>query len=231
MNIEQIKEKFEKEYKGEKYLLFQPKNETKYLVVVFNGATRDRYSMWSFFYNQEHSWHDTAYLFLKDDQDESYFWWYLSKKDLFRDIIKDTSSSLGVSPKETVMIGSSMGGYAALLYGMELGVKGVISLRPQINFDSAKSFFTINKLKDIWVDLDILIDSIDEKNMPISYINYSEFPTDAIAAYHWIDKVKRKKTISIIHHNKGTEHVSWNPDKNFILNLINFMLSVENSWS
>lgn len=224
-----VLDNFEVELFGKKHLFFAASSPKK-LVVVFNGATRNRYSMWSYFYNEKHNWNDTSYLFLKEGDDPDYFWWYLKDEEAYGNIIEHYISSQGLNPKDVVTMGSSMGGYASMYFGLKLKVQGCIGFRPQIDYLSASQFFTIGRLKDLWVDLDCLIDQCSEDQLPMMYLNYSDFAHDKLAAYHWIDSLKKKKTLSIIHPVSGPDHVSWNPDKEFVQNVIDFMYSIKRSW-
>ena len=47
--------------------MFYPAKKAVRLVIIFNGATKNRYMMFSHFWNNKEVWPDTAYLFLKDD--------------------------------------------------------------------------------------------------------------------------------------------------------------------
>lgn len=224
--IKIILEKFEFERNGIKYLYFPARNPKK-LVVSFNGATRNKYSMWSFFYNESHSWEDTSYLFLKDDSDPNYFWWYLKDSEYFSDIIEYHIQKLNLTSKAVIMLGSSMGGYACIYYGLKFGVRGCISFSPQIDYLTASKFFTVARLKDIYVDLNDLIKSVPDDELPMMYLNYSDFPHDKLAAYHLIDEMKKSKTLSLIHPTSGSEHCSWNPDEKFVRSLLELMYSID----
>ncbi len=74
--IENVLKKYEQETFG-KRVLFYPASKPSRLVVVFAGANRGHYAMWSWFYRQNEDWSDCSYLFLTEDTDPNRYWWYL----------------------------------------------------------------------------------------------------------------------------------------------------------
>ena len=82
--IEYIKAKYEHTMFGKEFL-FYPAQEPKRLLIFFNGATKNRYMMFSWFWNDKEIWKDTAYLFLKDDTT----CWYLGNNEI--SLIEDFS--------------------------------------------------------------------------------------------------------------------------------------------
>lgn len=52
-------------------------------------------------------------------------------------IIDQAMTTTGVSPQEVVMLGSSMGGTAALRFGIAYGVKGIAAICPHIDLDTS----------------------------------------------------------------------------------------------
>jgi hypothetical protein len=67
--------------------------------------------------------------------------YYLGERgDLFveratRRIIDEVVASAGNAPDEIVTVGSSMGGTAALKFGLDLGVRGIVAIGPHIDLD------------------------------------------------------------------------------------------------
>ncbi|MBU0761560.1 MAG: hypothetical protein KKD39_00905, partial [Candidatus Altiarchaeota archaeon] len=96
--------------------------------------------------------------------------------DYFKKIVDD------VQPEKTVMIGSSMGGYAAILFGTLMNADTVISFVPQTILDKEKHKRGIprEKCEEKYVDLKNVIKS--EKAKTKYHIYYGSDREDIIQA-------------------------------------------------
>lgn len=212
--IDYVKSKYEHTLYDQEYLFFPAKNP-KRLWILFCGAQKNRYTMWSWFWNDNEDWQDTAYLFLKDES----FSWYLGFEDkplveTYTALIKKIINECNLEPKNVFSIGHSMGGYAALFYGITLGFKGIFAFRPQIDWPNAATFFSVNQLKNRWIDINELL--INKTAIPLIYLQFGEFEPDKQAGYKLIDTLKSRESLSIIQKTTNTQHIGHEPTKKFI---------------
>jgi len=221
-SIESIKKKYEKNLFNLEHLFFPARNP-KRLYIVFNGAPKNRYMMWSWFYDDER-WTDTSFLFLKDDTTS----WYIGEDGSlvksYINLINHYMKLSRLTHKQLFTIGSSMGGYAALLYGIMLEVNGVFSFRPQIDYANAASFFLVEKLRHHWIDLNNLVKKY--KNLPKMYLQCGMFENDKAAMNTFIDTLKNHSTVIIFHKTTETTHMGFTPSKDFIKKTLKFLESI-----
>ncbi len=220
--IEYVKNKYEQSLHGIEYLLYPAQNPRR-LFILFNGATVGKYTMWSWFWRADESWDDTAYLFLKDDDIR----WYLGSEDnskvgAYRDIINHVIQSLGLTNSQVCTIGHSMGGYAALYYGLQLHVGCIYVFRPQVTWQAAALHYSVKKLRNIWIDLDLLVRR--HETVPRLYMQYGEFLPDTIAAHAFIDAYTEKQGIMIIEHTNHPEHLGYYPTQKQIESTVQFLM-------
>lgn len=220
--IAYVKSKYEHTMHGVDYLLYPAKNP-KQLWVLFNGALVGKYTMWSWFWRENESWDEVAYLFLKDDDIR----WYLGsneapKTQIYRDIITNVMQSLGLEPSQLCTIGHSMGGYAALYYGLLLQAGCVYVFRPQVTWDAAALYYSVKKLEDIWVDLDVLARA--QQQVPRLYLQYGEFLPDKIAGKALIDAYTEKQSFMMVERTDHPEHMGFHPTKQQIEKTIAFLM-------
>lgn len=224
--IEYVKATYEINLHGIDCLLYPAKNP-KRLWVLFNGATVNRYTMWSWFWDTKEAWEDTTYLFLKDDR----ITWYLgSEKEpltsLYCAIITDIMRRSNLSPSDVYMIGHSMGGYAALYYGLLLHVGGIFALRPQIDWYHGIQYFSIKKLEKIWVNIDELI--LKTKYIPYMYLQFGEFGPDKGAGETCISALLKKKACAIVEKTMNASHMGYHPTKEFINATLSYFELIQN---
>lgn len=195
--------------------LFYPAKQPQRLYVLCNGATIGKYTMWSWFWRDDEVWEDTAYLFLKDDAIR----WYLGTQeepltDTYCAIINTVMHWCGLTANQVYTIGHSMGGYAALHFALKLGLAGAFVLRPQIDWQTAAQYFSVKKLQDIWVDLDMLVRTAT--NIPLLYLQYGEFVPDKQAGLHLLAALIEKKAFVILEKTTNEEHTGYHPSKVYI---------------
>ena len=121
-------------------------NNSKKLVIIFSGATRT-FNLISGFINEksrDYLWISEADLF-----GDQYFRWY--SDEVYTEIL---STILPRYEKQNIFLcGSSMGGYAALKYGMLFSTPNYIIRAPQIDLQIASKHFTMSRATgfiDIW---------------------------------------------------------------------------------
>ncbi len=186
--------------------LFYPAKQAKRLLIFFNGARKNKYIMWSWFWNDKEIWTDTAYLFLKDDD----ICWYLGNNE--KSFIQDYSNIINhyinvckLTKDKVFTIGGSMGGYAAIFYATLLGLKGAIALNPQVNkINNDTTRFFIQNTGDKWQDLDVVIRTYPV--IPNISLIFGAYPSDQAACYALIDEAKHKTPLLIIRRHPSTHH-------------------------
>lgn len=220
--IAQVKSRYEHTMHGIDYLLYPAKNP-KQLWVLFNGATVGKYTMWSWFWRDDECWDEVAYLFLKDDD----ILWYLGTKQepktaIYCDIITTVMQSLGLQSSQVCTIGHSMGGYAALYYGLLLQAGCMYIFRPQVTWDAAVTYYSVKKLKEVWIDLDALART--QGYVPRLYLQYGEFLPDKLAGKALIDAYTEKQSFMVVERTEHPEHIGFHPTKEQIENTITFLM-------
>lgn len=220
--IAYVKSNYEHVMHGVEYLLY-PAQHPKQLWVLFNGATPGKYTMWSWFWRDDEEWNETAYLFLKDDDIR----WYLGSSDapkthVYLDIITTVMQSLGLEPSQVCTIGHSMGGYAALYYGLLLGAGCVYTFRPQVTWDAAETYYSVKKLRDVWIDIDTLVR--EQSKVPPLYLQYGEFLPDKLSGKALIDAYAEHHGVMIVERTDHLEHLGYHPTKEQIEQTISFLM-------
>jgi hypothetical protein len=196
--IAYIKTKYEHIMFGKEHL-FYPARKAKRLLIIFNGTVKNKYSMFSWFWNDKEKWQNTSYLFLKDDTT----CWYLGNNEIsliedFSHIISHYITACKLTKDKVFTIGSSMGAYGALFYATILELGGVIALNPQVNKVSNEvTRYSISNTGSRWQDLDKVI-AAHTKAPNISLI-FSHNPQDQAAGYALLEKscvimIKRKSS-------------------------------------
>ena len=223
--IEYVKNKYQQTLFGQD-CLFYPATNPERLWILFGGRSLNLYTMWSWFWREDEQWENTAYLFLKDDS----FSWYLGSPtdsliENSSNIIKHFTDKCGLSNDHVFSIGHSMGGYAALFYGITLGFKGIFAFRPQIDWLNALRYFAVSELSSIWQDIDFLLKQSNKP--PYIYIQYGEFPPDKDAALKLVNVMKEKESIGIIQKTMNTNHVGFNPTKEFIKRTLDYFDNID----
>jgi hypothetical protein len=220
--IAYVKSKCEHTMHGIDYLLYSAQRP-KQLWILFNGATPGKYTMWSWFWRDDENWDDVAYLFLKDDDIR----WYLGsvespKTPIYLDIITNVMQSLGLEPSQVCTIGHSMGGYAALYYGLLLQACCIYTFRPQVTWDAAVTYYSVKKLHDVWVDIDTLVR--EQPTTPRLYLQYGEFMPDKLSGKALIDAYTERHGIMIVERTDHPEHLGFHPTKEQIEKTIAFLM-------
>lgn len=132
-------------------------------VVNFSSMNKGKFERWSWFW-QNRLAEPTLYLFLRDDEHHYYIGTdqnpLLSKRVA---VITKLLDSYSIPPHRSVAVGSSMGGYAAILFAHLLNMKAAISINPQVDKNSAKLHdytLWIRKMNEVgsgWKDLNEVI--------------------------------------------------------------------------
>lgn len=114
--------------------IYFPCEKAKRLLVLFSSMGKDRYDRYSWFWQEDEHWAETAYLFLKDDS----FNYFLGDDEkpltqTFRKIILHHMVLANVKEEQVFTVGGSMGGYAAIYYASLMQLNGAIVSNPQLD--------------------------------------------------------------------------------------------------
>jgi hypothetical protein len=225
--IAYVKNKYERTFEGIDYL-FYPAHHTKRLYIFCNGATVGKYTMWSWFWQDDEAWDETAYLFLKDDTIR----WYLGTieaplTETYCALIRSVIAQCGITEKQTYTIGHSMGGYAAIHFALRLGLGGVFALRPQIDWEYGTQFFSIKKLKGLWVDLDQHL--LQSPCVPRAYLQFGEFGPDKGAGLKFLNALIEKHAFVILEKTNNASHTGYHPTKEHIESTLTYLETIRTS--
>ncbi|MFA6491223.1 MAG: hypothetical protein WCW33_00125 [Candidatus Babeliales bacterium] len=201
--INYIKSKYEHTLFGKQHLFYPAKNP-KLLLIFFYGALKNRYLMWSQFWNDEEHWENSAHLFLKDDDTT----WYLGNdaQDFvpnYSNIINHYIAVCKLAPDHVFTIGCSMGGYAAILYAILLGLKGVIAFNPQVN-KASSMLGHFDGTGKRWRNLDEV--AYAASSLPNLSLVYCHAPHDEAAGNALIDEFRKKTSPIIIRRRYSDSH-------------------------
>jgi hypothetical protein len=200
-----IKNRYEHVMFGREHV-FYPAQKAQRLIISFMGAAKGRYSMWTWFWDDKETWKDTAYLFLKDED----ICWYVGNNEKsfiedYSNIIKHYIAVCNVSKNKVFTVGSSMGGYGAILYATLLGLGGAIALNPQIDKASNEvTRYSIEHVGTRWLDLDKVISSYAK--VPCLSLIFAYNPKDQAASYTLIDALKPKTGLLVVRRFPSNRH-------------------------
>jgi pimeloyl-ACP methyl ester carboxylesterase len=203
-----IKTKYEQIING-RACIFYPAKAPKKLVITFGYAMPDRYAMWTWFWRQDETWTDTAYLFLKDDD----LCWYLgnNEKPAFDDycaMINHFIEKCDVSKEHVFTAGGSMGGYAAILFATKLRLKGAIVDIPTVRKDIWQTYqppkTTKIQSEDRWLDVDTVMKESDY--IPFISIHHGRNKVDVLAAHALIDVLIYKAPLIVYRTTSKSAH-------------------------
>lgn len=227
--------KWDRDYVREKYRVamlgiegvFFPATNPKRLLVFFSSMGKDRYDRYSWFWKEDENWEETCYLFIKDDS----FHYFLGTdekemKNSIKKLINYYQSLSNIQPKNTYMIGGSMGGYAAIYFAFYTNARAAIVANPQITFKAAQMHQYQNWERHIremgsqWVDLDILATRSLYK--PAIYLEYGNYPADRKGCECLISTLIEANCLLIIRKEEWVDHTINSLFKSTIENAISF---------
>ncbi|UXH41307.1 MULTISPECIES: alpha/beta fold hydrolase [Pseudomonas] len=205
-------------------------DDPKRCVIAFSSMNKGKFERWSWFQEMHDAGSDDLYIILKDDSQHYYlgtdqqpsnikhyrfFEWILEKYK--------------ISPDNTFMLGSSMGGYAALYYGFWIGVRGIVSINPQTTYAACRMHSLqlwermAREAGTNWVDLDQYLYRF--KCKPAVYIEQSDYHADIAASSALIDALVSLK-IPHIRVFVGGEHGGTSITKDKLLNFMSLTYSL-----
>jgi pimeloyl-ACP methyl ester carboxylesterase len=209
-NSKYVREKYGIHMLGQ-HGMYYPCSAAKRLIVVFSSMGKDRYDRYSWFWQEDEHWIDSAYLFLKDDS----FHYFLGTDERplsqsFRKIILHHMSLAGVTEDQVFTIGGSMGGYAAIYYASLMQLNGAVVTNPQLDYASTRAHSYSNwerQIREIgsqWYDLGDFI--FKWPHIPNIYIEYGNYRADSIAAEKFISAARVGPSLVIVRKADWEDH-------------------------
>jgi len=195
-------------------IVFFPSLNCKRLVVCFSAMDiKNKFNRLSWFWDPLESWKEgTSFLYLCDPEYKYYIGDDSSPKfHKFEKIVKHYANKCGVDLGEIYTVGSSMGGYAAILFAFRLQLGGAVVGVPQVSKNYARMHNFSNWIKSMnntenqWIDLGEFLYRTDF-NLPNLYLEYGNYPADRFAAEKLIDIYRDRGGTCIVRKYNGTEH-------------------------
>ena len=228
---EYVLKHYEKTLHDKPFLFFPaPAGAARRLVVLFSGFNgRKTYNRYSWYWDESETWQtDTARLFLCDERSH----WYVGPagqddRGAWSDIILSTLKSLGLHRSQAITLGGSMGGYGALRYAIDLGLRAAIAVNPQLDLRSALRYKEDSWERQIracgsnFQDIADLIHRRDHR--PILYLEHSQGPSDTSGMADVLQALREHGGLVIEHTTPEHSHQSDRPDRAQIDSLIRFI--------
>lgn len=179
-NADYVVNKYQKNVLGQE-IIFLPSKKSNNLLVLFSAMNeKNRFDRLSWFWDEKEEFEKYNILYIADRE----YTYYLGteEKPLFHTyekIIKHYQNISQTTNNKTITVGSSMGGYGAILFAFKMGLKGAITGVPNINkrcalmHDFNNWYQSMNKTGSLWIDLDILLRRSNP--LPNLYIEYGNF--------------------------------------------------------
>lgn len=221
-----ILKNYEKTLHNLDYLVF-PAKQAKRLVILFSGLSGHKtYNRFSWYWDETEKWdRDTVYLFLNDLSEH----WYVGTeakplKEIYVSIIQSVLNEYDIKRENTFTIGGSMGGYGALFFAIDMGLKGAIAIHPQVTYKSTRKHRVNDwetKIRECGSQFYDLNDMIFKRSrIPLIYLEYGLYEADREAAEKLISATQKRQSFTIIRRTANPDHVTNNPSKMTIDNVI-----------
>lgn len=198
----------------------------KKAVICFSSMNPGKYERWSWFYEKHKAGSDDLYVILKDDDHRYYIGNDLVSMHVrHRKFITELLTKHKLSSDQLYMVGSSMGGYAAIYFGFLLNAAGIVSINPQIDYQSSRRHTLQNwerKIREIgsnWVDLNDFIYRF--KHKPKVHIEHGDYPADVSAAEKFVASLSEMK-ISYTREFTGGDHSATTINRHRLFDIIDF---------
>lgn len=179
------------------YLLF-PAIKADRLVILFSGL----------------SGHKTYNRF-------SWYWDVGTDKNPLREkyikIIQSVLNKYSIDRGKTITVGGSMGGYASLLFAFDMGLRGAISVHPQITYKSTRKHHINDwesKIRECGSQFYDLTDFIFKRHtIPFVYLEYGDYEADKEGAEELIQGLQKREALVVFRKTLSKDHVTNNPSK------------------
>lgn len=200
-------------------------------VINFSSMNPGKFERWKWFHDKPLIDRRALYVFLKDDEQH----YYIGTEEVptfkrYESIINTLLDQHCIPLNRVVSIGSSMGGYASLLFAFKLRFAASICVNPQVDLQSAKLHeleLWSRKIKEtgsLWEDLDAVVASCDAD--PVVYLRTSEYAADVSAADRLEAALRKKSSMLVRHFDRVSKHGWLGPNSSSINVTISSLLSL-----
>ena len=226
-NADYVLKKYEHEIDGKTFVYYPAKSPKRLIISFGYAAPFKAYGMWSWFWKDDEDWDDTAYLFLSDGYN-----WFLGTHDkpvfnTYINLIKHFIELCKLKPENVYTVGASAGGYAAILFGCTLGLRGAIADVP--NYDpetwNASIGWQMIKPEIAWKDLSKVI--LESPKIPFISIHHGDWSADVVAAHKIIDALKQRQAFYSVRRTVLKYHTAFTVNKEFVEREIEHMETQE----
>lgn len=198
----------------------------KRAVISFSSMSPGKYERWSWFNEKQKAGSDDLYIVFKDEDHHYYIGDDKVSMHLrHQKFILNLLSKHGLKTSDLYIVGSSMGGYAALYFGFWLNAAGIIAVNPQVDYQSARRHSMQNWERKIresginWVDLNDFVYRF--KSKPNIHLEHGDYPADASAAQKLINSLDDLK-ITYTRSFVGGDHGGASLTKDRLFSIIEF---------
>ena len=195
--------------RGEIDLLAWADSDPQQAIINFSSMNPGKFERWSWF-RSDRLIKPTVYMFLKDDQQH----YYLGARsrplvEERRELIEQVLEKYRIDRGDVTAIGSSMGGYAAIHFALSMGFGRVISINPQVDFESAglhKYALWQRKMREAnWIDLDEFVQSCSS-TAPYVLLRHGRYAADQGAADRLIKAMAQRGIRFSVEIHESEEH-------------------------
>ena len=198
----------------------------KKAVICFSSMNPGKYERWSWFYEKQKAGSEDLYVILKDDEHRYYIGTdKIAMHVRHHKFISNLLSKHQLTNNDLYMVGSSMGGYAAIYFGFWMNAAGIISMNPQIDFQSTRRHTLQNwerKISEVgsnWVDLNDFVYRHPAK--PHIYIEHGDYPADVSAVQKLVSSLDDLR-ISYTRSYVDGDHSSTSMTRQKLFHIIDF---------
>jgi len=226
---------YEHQHGGKDYLVFPVcGRRPQRLLVIFSGNVgRKTYNRYSWYWDEQEQWQgDTVCLFLNDIDSH----WYVGRagsqeRTVYRDIILRVMQQHCLPASAVITVGGSMGGYAAILYAVELGLRAAIAVHPQLCFRSALRYKEGSweaSLRECGENFRDLSDEIFRHNQrPVIYLEHGDCEADLVGFDDLLAALRRRESLAILRKTANSGHLTDNPSRRQIDALVTFIEAID----
>ena len=226
---------YEHQHGGKDYLVFPARgHKPQRLLVIFSGNVgRKTYNRYSWYWDETEKWQgDAVYLFLNDIESH----WYVGRagsqeRMIYREIITRVMKGYDLPASAVITVGASMGGYGAILYAVDLGLRAAIAVHPQVCFRSALRYkegsweASLRECGENFRDLSDEVFRHDHR--PVIYLENGDYEADQVGCDDLIEALQRRKSLVIQRKTGNAGHLTDNPSRGQIDALVTFIETVD----
>lgn len=194
---------------GEIDMLAWADSEPRQAVINFSSMNPGKFERWSWF-RRDRLIVPSIYMFLKDDRQHYYLGTpSRSLVDAREELIDRMLRRYHIDRGQVTTVGSSMGGYAAVYFALSMGFGRVISINPQVDFESAglhKYSLWQRKMSEAnWVNLDEFVEACSKPACHV-LLRHGQYAADQAAALKLSAAMTKRRIPFDVQVHESNEH-------------------------